>query len=83
METFPPSRVAGIQPLAGILRAAGQHRFAIPARLFVLSCGDGDLVRLASPAVTVVRCDARAIGIAAPGRVRDANVSLTRPPGLT
>lgn len=66
-RTDPPTAIiaGGIQLLAGVLRAAGLHGFAIPAALSVVSCGDTDLAQLASPAVTVVRWDVRAIGVAA------------------
>lgn len=55
----------GIQLLAGVLRAAGLHRVAIPSRLSVVSCGDTDLAQLASPPVTVARWDVKAVGRAA------------------
>lgn len=63
----PPTAIiaGGIQLLAGVLRAARLHGFAIPARLSVVSCGDTDLAQLASPAVTVARWDLKAIGVAA------------------
>jgi LacI family transcriptional regulator len=67
----PPTAIiaGGIQLLAGVLRAAGLHGFPIPSRLSVVSCGDTDLAQLASPAVTVVRWDVKAIGIVAAGAV--------------
>jgi LacI family transcriptional regulator len=63
----PPTAIiaGGIKLLSGVLRAASLHGFAIPARLSVVSCGDTDLAQLASPAVTVVRWDLGAIGVAA------------------
>jgi LacI family transcriptional regulator len=63
----PPTAIiaGGIQLLAGVLRAAGLHRVAIPSRLSVVSCGDTDLAQLASPAVTVARWDVKALGVAA------------------
>jgi len=63
----PPTAIiaGGIQLLAGVLRAAGLHRVAIPSRLSVVSCGDTDLAQLASPPVTVARWDVKAVGRAA------------------
>jgi LacI family transcriptional regulator len=63
----PPTAIiaGGIQLLAGVLRAAVLHGFAIPSRLSVVSCGDTDLAQFASPPVTVARWDVRAIGVAA------------------
>jgi LacI family transcriptional regulator len=63
----PPTAViaGGIQLLAGVLRAAALHGFAIPSRLSVVSCGDTDLAQLASPPVTVARWDVEALGVAA------------------
>jgi LacI family transcriptional regulator len=63
----PPTAIiaGGIQLLAGVLRAAGLHGVAIPGRLSVVSCGDTDLAQLASPPVTVVRWDVKAIGVVA------------------
>ena len=54
----------GIQLLAGVLRAAALHGFAIPANLSVVSCGDTDLAQLANPPVTVARWDVKALGVA-------------------
>lgn len=63
----PPTAIiaGGIQLLAGVLRAAGLHGFAIPSRLSVVSCGDTDLAQLANPPVTVARWDVKALGVAA------------------
>jgi LacI family transcriptional regulator, galactose operon repressor len=63
----PPTAIiaGGIQLLTGVLRAAGLHGVSIPSRLSVVSCGDTDLAQLANPAVTVVRWDVAALGVAA------------------
>jgi LacI family transcriptional regulator len=63
----PPTAIiaGGVQLLAGVLRAAGLHGFAIPSRLSVVSCGDTDLAQLASPPVTVARWDVKVIGVTA------------------
>lgn len=63
----PPTAViaGGIQLLAGVLRAAALHGFAIPSHLSVVSCGDTELAQLANPPVTVARWDVEALGVAA------------------
>jgi len=63
----PPTAIiaGGIQLLAGVLRAASLGAFSIPSRLSVVSCGDTDLAQLASPPVTVVRWNVKAIGVVA------------------
>lgn len=80
----PPTAVIvlGTRTLAGVLKAAAARGLSIPNDLSVVSVGDTDIARCATPAITALRWDLAALGRGAAELLIEQLNGVKRPEAL-